>query len=160
MKVAIVGLSKSHDLAPFEDDEWVKWGLAWDGHWARFDRLFEMHSDKWYMTNEYKSLLNERSECVPIVTQENYPLDEVIVMCGDYFASSIAYMIALAIYEGAEEIALFGIDMTDEYQFQRENAEYFIGFARGRGVKVRILPSSPLCKYKHQDYPERYGYVN
>lgn len=161
LKVAIVGLSPSHDLAPFDDDEWEKWGLAWDGHWSKFDRLFEIHTIE---DEAWKKRVFEISEYMTVYTQDNYPLDNVIGAIGDYFSSSISYMIGLAIIEGAKEISLYGVDASDygAYGYQRPNLEYLIGFARGSGIKVNILDDCPLCKYEPSDvnYPERYGYDN
>lgn len=65
-----------------------------------------------------------------------------------YLSSSIAFEIALAIYEGFEEIHLFGIDLnTDsEYAWQKPGVEFLIGFAGGRGQKVFIPEGCPLLK--------------
>lgn len=51
--------------------------------------------------------------------------------------SSIAYMQALAIAEGFEEIAIVGVDMAadSEYAAQKPCCEYLIGLAKGRGIK-------------------------
>ena len=66
----------------------------------------------------------------------------------DYLTSSISQMLAVAIYEGYEEIGLYGIDMLneDEYYYQRAGAEYLIGLARGMGIKVIVPQESALCK--------------
>jgi hypothetical protein len=94
---------------------------------------------------------------------EVYPFDEVEQTTGDYWCSSIAYMFALALHEGAEEIALYGVDMrgdNDEYAYQRPNMEYLIGLARGRGVLVTLPDACSLCKFvspHDRDYDGRYG---
>ena len=73
----------------------------------------------------------------------------------DYYTSTPAQMMALAIYEGFEEIHLYGIDMlqAEEYFYQRSGVEYYVGFARGRGIKVYIPQTSALCKANYV-----YGY--
>jgi hypothetical protein len=73
----------------------------------------------------------------------------------DYFTSTPAQMLAHAIYLGFEEIHLYGIDMlqSEEYFYQRSGCEYYTAFARGRGIKVFIPPSSALCKANYT-----YGY--
>jgi hypothetical protein len=81
---------------------------------------------------------------------------------GDYFNSSVGFMLALAIHEGAEEIAIYGVDMRadEEYGYQRPNCEYLIGLARGKGIKVHIPDVCPLCKYQNDPgfaYFGRYG---
>jgi len=75
--------------------------------------------------------------------------------CADYYTSTPAQMIVLALFEGFEEIHLYGVDMlqAEEYFYQRSGCEYFVGFARGRGVKVYVPPTSALCKANYV-----YGY--
>jgi|TARA_Y100000296_G_C5080810_1_gene209836 hypothetical protein len=45
MKIAIIGLGDTKKDAPYDDPEWVKYGLPWDDKWESYQRLFEMHSD-------------------------------------------------------------------------------------------------------------------
>lgn len=73
----------------------------------------------------------------------------------DYYTSTPAEMLALALYEGFEEIHLYGIDMlqAEEWGYQRSGCEYYVGFARGRGIKVYIPQTSALCKANYV-----YGY--
>lgn len=184
MKVAIVGLSPtSHDQAHWNKEGWEVWGLPWDeGYWPYMHRLFEMH--------DIRLLLGENSRRkagymdrlknadVPLYMQgayidnaTTYPFDAVAESIGAYyFNSSIAYAMALAIHEGAEEISIFGVDMKgdDEYGYQKPNMEYLVGVARGKGIKVTIPDNSPLCKfhpsgirfYTHTpEYVQRYGWL-
>lgn len=178
LKVAVVGMGKTVPLAPWEDPSWELWGLPWHrGYAARMHRLFEMHdlahweakAHKVY-TPEYLQLLRECS--VPLYMQEAYaevpnakayPYDSVIPIVGDYFNSSLGYMVALAIAEGAKEIGIYGVDLVapDEYGYQKPNMEYLIGVARGRGITVTIPGGSGLCKFNskglNMDYDGRYG---
>lgn len=166
MKVAIVGLAQSsRHLAPWEAPEWEMWGLAWDTERYRFHRAFEMHDladlEKFY-GDRLEAYLEKASYCASLVTVENYPFEEVASDVGDYWCSSIAYMLALAIHEGAEEIGVYGVNMAgdDEYSYQKPNCEYLIGLARGRGIKVHIPDVSPLCKFvspPDRNYAGRYG---
>jgi len=57
-------------------------------------------------------------------------------------------MIALAITEGFEEIGIYGVDMAvgKEYIKERPSVEYFLGIARGRGIKVIIPDACDLLK--------------
>ncbi len=73
----------------------------------------------------------------------------------DYFTSSIAFMLALAIYEGFTTIDLYGIDLTvgEEYDYQKPCAEFWIGFAMGKGIEVGIPAACALLKTKW-----RYGW--
>ena len=167
MKVAIVGMSPSATSAPWEDASWEKWGMPWSGDWAQMDRLFEIHGE-WEEFNpspDYRERLESCGASLymqgnPLPGATKYPLAEVASLEGDYFESSVAFMMALAIYEGAEEISLHGVDMKsdEEYGYQKPNMEYMIGFARGRGIKVHVRDDSPLLKFSHfEGYTDRYG---
>lgn len=74
-------------------------------------------------------------------------------------------MLALAISMEPEEIQLHGVYMADEseYRHQRANAEYLIGFAEGKGIKVTIPNESELLKYQPHymgfPYTNRYGWT-
>ena len=161
LKVAVVGLAPStYDDAPWMDDEWQKWGMPWDARgWPLMARHFEMHerrmmnADPFY-TADYIERLGDCERLYLQAPDERfphaiaYPLDEVAqTIGGAYWSSSIGYMLALAIHEGATEIGIWGVDAADEYQFQRQNIEYLIGLARGKGIKVHIPDASPLCKF-------------
>jgi len=65
-----------------------------------------------------------------------------------FFRSTFSWMLALAMHEKFEEIDFYGIEMGDvtEYAYQQLSFVYLIGLARGRGVKVNILPESQLLK--------------
>lgn len=88
----------------------------------------------------------------PIITQNNYPLKEIIAKYKSrFFTNSISYMIAYAIYSGFEKIFMYGVDMDidGEYTFERPSVTYWIGFARGCGVEVNIASDidNPLFLY-------------
>jgi len=166
MKVAIVGMSPSADSAPLDNAEWEKWGMPWGPNWSRMTRLFEIHGETW---NTDPSYLEHLESCgCPLYVQRDdirggikYPLEQVAAVVGDYFESSVAYMMGLAIYMNAEEISLRGIDMKadEEWGYQKPNMEYLIGFARGRGIKVHVRDDSPLLKFSGFDgYDKRYGW--
>jgi hypothetical protein len=56
-------------------------------------------------------------------------------------------MIALAILEGADEIAIYGIEMAvdnHEYFKQRPEMYAWIAYAKAKGIKVTIPPESSL----------------
>lgn len=183
MKVAIVGLSPTtHDQAPWNDPEWEIWGLPWDeGYWPRMARLFEMHDLRLLIGEHCRrkpGYMERLQDCgVPLYMQDNslscatrYPFEEVEKTTGRYWNSSIAYAMAMAIHEGAEEIGVYGVDMKgdDEYGYQKPNMEYLIGLAIGKGIKVHIPEESPLLKfqasgikfYDHMPvYVERYGWL-
>ncbi len=66
-------------------------------------------------------------------------------------------MLALAIYEAVtlkniKRIAIYGVDMgvSTEYNYQKPNMEYLIGFARGKGISVYVPPQCELLKPAHE----------
>jgi len=67
-----------------------------------------------------------------------------------YFRNSLPYMIAYAVAIGVQEISLWGVDYSWNGGTVREddkaNCEYWVGFARARGVTVNIPRTSTLCK--------------
>lgn len=74
----------------------------------------------------------------------------------DYFTSTPGQMIVSAIYEGYGEIHVYGVDLLqdEEYAYQRPGAEYWLGIARGLGIKVFVHPASALLKANYV-----YGYT-
>jgi hypothetical protein len=172
-KVAIVGFASSTRLqAPFDDQSWEIWAM---NQLMRFiprgTRWFEMHPHsgphsyvadmvpgtdylKWMRECPIPLYMVSRREDFP--TSITYPLDQMLAEFGtDYFHSTVDYMLALAISEGFEEIGIWGIDMAHdtEYEHQKPSGSFWIGVAKGRGIKVTIPPESALLHKAH-----RYGY--
>tara|TARA_R100000656_G_C3928325_1_gene124266 strand:- start:251 stop:829 length:579 start_codon:yes stop_codon:yes gene_type:complete len=189
--IAILGLAPStHDDAPFTDPDWEVWGLPWDEGWfLGCSRLFDIHPLECireaipsFYPHGYEDRL--RGLGVPLYMQKaypdipnaiEYPLKNVSSLVGDYYNSSIGYMLALAIFEGVDKIGLWGVDMdgpgepghANEYRDERPNCEYLLGFAKARGIEIYIPEESPLLKF-HGTFPlgtvipkytHRYGYL-
>lgn len=161
MDLAIVGMSDStRHLVP---DGAEIWCLAWDRELKyRARRVFEMH-DRTDLEMTYGDSLerytNTFRDCQEVITPDNYPFERVAELTGEYWCSSIAYMIALAIRE-ARDFGLYGVDMTDDYGYQRPNTEYLLGIAKGRGLRVFVPDHSPLLKFEgppDRKYLGRYG---
>lgn len=172
MKVAIVcGAPSTEMLAPFTDPDWEVWVLGNRiSHYAdgkkRIKRIFEIHDN---LTEHgdvaaYKSKFMQLAKSAPVVVGEKFfdgvvkncpgievfPFDEVEKLYGSlYLTSSPAYMIAYAILKGVKELAIYGVDLSisdHEYFWQRPCVEAWIGFAKGRGIKVTIPPQSHIGK--------------
>ena len=81
-----------------------------------------------------------------VPTSVRYPLEELLDEFGHYFTSTMAYMVALAIHEGCDELRIYGValDKGIEYVEQKAGMEYFLGIAKGRGIKVVLPTQSPL----------------
>lgn len=164
-RIAIIGkCSNSRSDAPLDLAGWEIWGLAWD-LLPRADRLFEMHQNwrnflgndedaaqhkAWLIGQRVPVYMLRREPDVP--KSVAYPMAEVAALTGRtchgtaYLESSIAYMMALAILEGAGRIGIWGCDLATggEYAYQRPNMEYLIGLARGRGTSVYVPPQNIL----------------
>lgn len=67
-----------------------------------------------------------------------------------YLTSSIAFQIALAIYERFEQIEIYGVDLNTggEYAWQKPGVEYLLGIAAQRGITVVIPDDAALLKGK------------
>lgn len=185
-KVAMVGSwSVTKDQCPYDDVDLEIWGLAWRGDLTRVDRAFDCHDMTFlddvarYQRRVPKDYLKHLAslDC-PVYLQEKnpevpksqaYPLSEVqgFMLHVDpnhtkpYFASTVAYMLLLAIAEGVNEIHLYGIDLSEdqEWGYQKPNTEFYIGLARGRGIKVVIPEGSSLLTFSHvygyEDFPNQ-----
>ncbi len=162
MKVAIVcGNPKSEMLAPFNDKEWEIWVL---GNRAnryldkRVSRIFEIHDniDVPNPDNKYCKWLAKLD--IPLVVSEKFPIKgkhiivfpyDKVLAWGDWITlmSSPAYMMAVAILEGAKEIAIYGVDLaTDDFEYfhQRPCMQSWIRHAEILGIKVHIPKESAL----------------
>lgn len=162
-KIAIVGTAPSSCLdAPYDDESWEIWSLGCNVQMnKRFTRWFEMHTERvlreakawddllpyWQKMGD-KLMVGHPSPAWP--DAKKYPIDDITAKFGRYFTSSISYMLALAIHEGADVIGLWGIDMVgdEEYGNQRPCCEYFLGIARGMNIELVIADESPLLRHE------------
>jgi hypothetical protein len=90
-----------------------------------------------------------------IPNRVSYPLTEVSEAFanfrrGDgkvkYFTSTLAYMMGIALLEGFERIEIYGFELSDdiEYVKQKACAEWWIGYAMGRGIEVHTPANSQI----------------
>jgi hypothetical protein len=167
--IAIVGTaSSSYDKATLDWPGVDVWAVNSIHHHhpehAKFvDLWFELHHEpeilhaewfKWAIEHQPRVMMQRPHR--ELENSEAYPLAEVEKYFGHrYFTSSVAYMLALAIMQEPESIGIYGIDMAEgtEYQHQRPCCEYFVGWARGAGIQVKIPKNSALVK---AEWP--YGY--
>ena len=84
-----------------------------------------------------------------------FPMDELLQrypQMEPYFTSSVAYAIALGVYQGYKRIEIHGVEMEteSEYGHQRVGVAYWVGFAQGAGVEVEFfgdMLKAPLYGY-------------
>jgi len=178
-KVCIVGFEEQNQqTAPLDDAEWEVWGLNMgnrlgimaDTHGQfRADRWFDLHEEHaqsakdmaWinrcpvpiYLTHQFG--LNLRARVLDLeAMQRDLSVRYGIAHGGhqlpcDYFASSFAYMVALALSEGFTTIGLFGVSLGwgRERLVERGNLEYWLGLAMGLGVEVVLGPGCRLLTH-------------
>lgn len=164
-RVALVGFAASSlHLVPWQDSRVELWGLNQSYiHFERQpDRWFEIHLPESRPDTAVPDYLDDLKDIgCPLYmidrdpqypTSLAYPLDEVRsavpLLYRNYFTCGVAYMIALALAEGFEQIALYGIDCATgtEYMNQRPCVEAWLSLALGRGVDVIVPPQSALFK--------------
>ena len=155
--VCIVGNAPSRTRARLEPPEHEIWACSLTySLLPRIDRWFEIHAVKHLRVADgqgqayanYMRWLRDYPGTVYVTEPDPalprarlYPTQEVIQAFGPYLTSTIAYMLALALYEGFSRVKLFGVDLAldTEYAEQRPCVEYLLGVAKGMGVKV-VLP--------------------
>lgn len=133
-KVAILGKLPTKYKAPFNNPEWDIWTLNRNSEdLPRIDLWFDIHEVGAY----------EKAD----ITRKNYPFKEAEKLIGgQYYNNSISYMIAYAILQGYEEIALYGMAFTRDNEHRREeylNVRELIFFAKGKGIKI-TAPFDPI----------------
>lgn len=173
-KVAIVGFASSSRLkAPYGDDSWAVWGLNQCYRFMpRATRWFELHPHSgprsWLADQvpgtDYLGWMQAAPIPIYMVAKHpeipnsvGFPLQQLIdefdlestrpdMKNKGYFHSSVDLMIALAISEGFEHIGVWGIDMVHdtEYGYQRPSGEFWLGVAKGRGIRVTVPVESAL----------------
>lgn len=147
MKIAVVGSAAHCIKAPFDDETWEIWGCNF-GTLPRWSRWFDLHNDAVIDSHEgHRQRLYQDAKARPVYMQEaaageavlRYPLEAMTRKYGTwFFTSSISFMLALAIEEGATELAVYGVDLAavGEYEHQRPGCRFFIQTALLKGIKV------------------------
>ena len=176
-RIALVGTTGSGADAPYDDLNYEIWGCSSRMKYVtRATRWFELHrfgaeskawADGWrkllkMFTGDLELMMfYPEPDLGPKVTQ--YPTERITSRFGTYFMqSSFSWMMALAIDEmcpqGEEwepgEIALFGVEMEyeTEYQQQRAGLRHFIDLAKVMGITVTRLTDSGIS-YEPVPYP-------
>jgi len=159
-KICLLGTAPSSMmLAPFGNPEWEIWSCSPGTYGApRIDRFFELHrweKAEWFSDGYIAFLqafegpiymgqiVDEVPNSVPL------PWEMLVQKYGPYFfTSSLAWMLAMAIEEGATKIALYGVDMaaTTEYENQRLGCQFFAALATAMGIEVGVPPESDLFR--------------
>lgn len=156
------------------------WGINAVADIVQCDRVFHMDDVK---IQEIRAAAQPKSNIAamvewlkehlgPIYTSREYPdypglvafpLQDVINNLGyAYFNSTAAYAVAYAIHIGAQKISLFGCDFTYPNSHQAEKGrgcvEYWLGYARARGVDICVAGNSSLMDSMEPEENQLYGY--
>jgi len=175
--LAIVGSHPAtRENAPWDDPDYEIWLFNEAPQkpevYKRWDACLQMHIDEvyssetnWVNKDHWNWLQQDHGPDKRIFMQDKdprvpnsvrYPLEGVLSLVPyKYLRSSPALALALAIYLGYKEIELYGSELSSntEYHYQAINYAFWIGFAHGRGVDLRM-------KCWHQEFFEQpiYGY--
>jgi hypothetical protein len=143
LKVILVAKGMGWKDAPLEGEIW---GIC---QWIKgrpANRIIDMND--YSLWGDFEAQMDKLSrrkakdKGIPYYDLSNYPLDKIIEFFGvDYFSSTVDFAIALAIYEGFTEIDMYGVNMQNEteYAYQKAGADFWVGQALGRGIKVQIF---------------------
>lgn len=171
----ILGTAPSMNRAPYDDAAWTIWACQPAICYPvckRADVVFELHDESYWGLPDVVKRLNDwgapvlmQRETPLIPKSEKFPLEEMMQYWkakgfagAKYYTSTIAHMLAYALYKGGwETIAFFGVHMSadEEWQYQRQALEYWIGVANGMGIPVDIPSESSICAGRRV-----YGYDN
>ena len=172
MRIALIGSAPSSvRFGPYDDGSWQIWGCSPGAQpfARRVNAWFEIHRweppngytglKPWFMPDYLSWLASLQCpvymiEPVPqLPNSVAYPKDAMLEEFGPYYmASSLSWMVCLAVAAGAKEIGLWGVDMAarEEWNFQRTALQcllWHISDANKRSpfkIKVTIPPESDL----------------
>jgi hypothetical protein len=172
--VQIIGFAQSSRDLAFKRLHVDRWGLneAHEQPWWKGGETgwFQIHPKFDYMRannrnspthwpwlqqfHDFPIFMMDKFEEVP--NSVRYPLELACTEFGQYFTSTPAYELALAMLMGYERIEIYGIEMSadSEYVYQKAGFEYLIGVAKGRGHDVYLPPECSLLRanlYAYED---------
>ena len=160
----------TRDNAPFDDGEFDIWVFNEAAmanpidtpddpskHWCkRWTACFQMHKPEIYTSLHNRSNKNHWNWLQQdhgnrkiymqgyddrIPNSVAYPLTKAIELTGEeFFTSSFAYALALAVLMDYQYIEIYGSDLVSntEYTYQAEGFKFWLGFLRGRGITVKM----------------------
>ena len=116
---------------------------------------------EWLKTTKTPVVTSRKHEDYPSLVE--FPLEDVLNNLGyDYFNSTAAYAVALALHLNAEKISIFGMDFTYENVHHAEKGracvEFWIGQGAARGVNLTFPTSTTLMDSNSNTSGRLYGY--
>lgn len=167
---------KTRDLAPFDDptiDIWVFNEAASKPWCKRADAVFQLHAPAIYRSPHNRSdpahwdWLRKTHDGLTVYMQDvdplvpcsiRYPLSEICAALlpafrqgiepvqTRYFTSTVAYALALAVYQEYDKILIYGVEMESdtEYWYQRPCVLFWVGVALGRGIAIDFISGESI----------------
>ena len=156
-KLILLGTAPNRKDAPFDDKNVTIWGTGGTINAPdvpRVDVAFEVHPPRYWKRPEVLEvlkkyggvlLMDDHHEELP--NSARLPIEKMreefyIPTMGDclYVTNTVSYMFMLAYLEGYTEIETYGIWMEHEteYDHQRTNCEYYIGYLTAKGVNITV----------------------
>ena len=133
-----------------------------------FDSIWRLrkygHADFVKHINKLKIPIYAKCHYATIPLSKTFPLREIEKHFGlmePNFTSTIAYMIAHAMYEGYERIIMHKMLMSPgsiEYYCQKACLDFWLGMALGRGIEV-VKDRQSFLMAPHLWEPGLYGYM-
>jgi hypothetical protein len=181
-RVCIVGTAPTWKLVPWDDPTLEIWALNDMSvlNLPRADAWYDLHPfDKMYFRSGSKQVFAGdvpagyfvrpeghiewlKQQTIPVYVQDasllgspsarTFPKAEIEARFGKTFASSPAWMIAHALYEGVTELHIYGIHLATEWEYtkQKPNMLFLLGIAAAMGVKIVTPKGCPLLVESHQ----------
>lgn len=175
MKINVIGKAPGWEKAPARNEDGLCFGL--NDHILKrdFDIIFDIHplearlsgaDIKGLRSNERikKSLKRAKElKCTVISTDEyngchRYPIEKIVSKFNsNFFGSGFDYAFAYAMYLGASQIDTYGVGLLDpsEYTEQKHTAAFWVGLARGMGIRVNLHGMCEILKLRRRYV---YGY--
>lgn len=162
------------------EDEGEVWTINSGGRLFRHDVLWDMHTPEYLAgtnclrANRRREWLTKHGHDKPIImpkalpefpTSITYPLKQVIERTGSvYFATGLAYPMAMAYCCDVERFRLFGCDFsylrdTNTHDEQgRACCEYWVGRLVEKGVRVEVSNNTHFLDMQKRSKGRIYGY--
>ena len=122
----------------------------------RLTRTFQIHPSRTWDKRERRWMRETRAPIVYVIRPRTKRERKLPDLPPGPYSSSFDYMMAVALEEGFAEIVLEGVTLSTGTRRERlaehVSLAYWIGVARGRGVKVRIGRSCRILRA-----PYKYG---
>lgn len=128
--LAIVGHGKGFKNVLISEHEiWTVQSVIED--LGKANKVFRLHEHEKQLSN---------IENTELVYLNNLPIERLCKIFGNQFYSSIAWMLAYAVFLGYKDIYFYGIDMAvcSEYGYQRDNLNRLIGKCESLNVNINI----------------------